>query len=211
MSRLLIVGCGGHGRVVADTATECGYREIAFLDDNISVKPPSGTVLLGSVSLLEGLSVEWPAAIVAMGNGKLRLKLFTRLKELGFRTPSIVHPSAIVSRSAAVEDGVFIAAGAIVNTGARIGEGVIINSGARIDHDCDVGPGSHVAPGATLSGGVMVGARVWLGTGCAIRQDISIGNDVMVGVGAAVVTNLIAAETYVGVPARLLQRKSTKD
>lgn len=211
MSRLLIVGCGGHGRVVADTAIECGYTEIAFLDDNTSVQPPFGAQLLGSVSLLEGFSVEWPSAIAAMGNGKLRLELFTRLRGLEFRTPSIVHPSAIVSRSAAVQDGVFIAAGAIVNTGARIGEAVIINTGARVDHDCDVGPGSHIAPGATLSGGVTVGARAWLGTGCAIRQGITIGNDVMVGVGAAVVTDLIAAETYVGVPARLLQRKSSKD
>ncbi len=201
---LLVLGCGGHGRVVAEAALECAYRNIAFLDDSSPEQPPPQGRVLGPLSLIEQTSHEWPTAIAAVGNGALRLKLFETLRQHGYHTPNIVHPSAVISRSAQLGAGIFIGAGAIVGTGARIDNATIINTGARIDHDCRIGPGSHIAPGATLSGNVRVGARTWLGTGCAVRQGIVIEDDVLVGVGAAVVSNLPAGETYVGVPARRL-------
>lgn len=199
---LLVLGYGGHGRVVADAALDCGYEEIAFLDDG----QPAGANVLGPFSMAADLAEAWPEAIVAVGNGALRLKLFDVLQRLSFRTPSIVHPSAVISRGAAIGDGVFVAAGAIINIGARIGNAAIVNTGARIDHDCEIGAGSHIAPGATLSGSVMVGERAWLGTGCSVRQGVKIGSDTLVGVGAAVVDDLSAGKTYVGVPARLLEK-----
>lgn len=202
---LLVLGCGGHGRVVADAALDCGYDEIAFLDDAQPAHQPAGVRVLGPFSMAADLADEWPTAIVAVGNGVLRLKLFDTLQRLAFAVPSIVHPSAVVSRGVAIADGVFVAAGAIINVGARIGNAVIVNTGARIDHDCEIGAGSHIAPGATLSGSVVVGERAWLGTGCSVRQGVKIGNDTVVGVGAAVVTDLAAGKTYVGVPARLFE------
>ena len=33
MNRLVIIGAGGHARVVADIARLCGYKDIIFLDD----------------------------------------------------------------------------------------------------------------------------------------------------------------------------------
>lgn len=201
---LLVIGCGGHGRVVAEAASECGYERIAFLDDSPPEPVLPGTRVLGPISMIEQASREWPMAIVAVGDGALRLRLFEALQRHGFHTPNIIHPSAVVSRSAHLAAGIFIGAGAIVGIEARIANAAIINTGARIDHDCRIGPGSHIAPGATLSGNVSIGARTWLGTGCAVRQGIVIGDDVLVGVGAAVVSNLPAGKTYVGVPARHL-------
>ncbi|MGB3273762.1 MAG: acetyltransferase [Xanthobacteraceae bacterium] len=206
MPALLVLGCGGHGRVVAETAIECNYRDVAFLDDSPPEQSPDR--VLGPMSLAEQASREWPAAIAAVGNGALRLKLFEMLRQRGYHTPNIIHPSAVISRSAQLGSGIFIGAGAIVGTEARIDDAAIVNTGARIDHDCRIGPGSHIAPGATLSGNVKVGARTWLGTGCAVRQGIVIEDDVMVGVGAAVVSNLPSGQTYVGVPARRLTKTS---
>lgn len=203
---LLILGCGGHGRVVADAAFECSYQEIAFLDDTRPVRLPAGTRWLGPVADASEFVSAWPVAIAAVGDGRLRQGLFGTLRALGYLTPSIVHPSAVVSRGAALGGGVFVAAGAIVNVDARIDDAVIVNTGARIDHDCIIGAASHVAPGATLCGGVVVGERVWLGTGCSIRQGVEIGSDAVVGVGAAVVANLAGGRTYAGVPARILGR-----
>lgn len=203
---LLVLGCGGHGRVVADAALDCGYDEVAFLDDGEPASRPAGVKVLGPFAAAADLLRDWPAAIAAVGNGALRLKLFDMLRQQGFRTPAIIHPSAVISRGAVIGDGVFVAAGAIINVGARIGNAAIVNTGARIDHDCEIGAGSHIAPGATLSGSVMVGERAWLGTGCAVRQGMKIGSDTMVGVGAAVVADLAAGKTYVGVPARLLEK-----
>lgn len=207
---LLVLGCGGHGRVVADVALDCGFAEIAFLDDAVSAQHPPGARVLGPFAAAAELVREWPAAIAAVGDAGLRLELFDMLKRLEFRTPRIVHPSAVVSRGAILGEGVFVAAGAVINVGARIGHAAIVNTGARIDHDCEIGAGSHIAPGATLSGSVIVGERAWLGTGCSVRQGVRIGNGTLVGVGAAVVTDLAGGKTYVGVPARLLDRQTDK-
>lgn len=189
--------------MVADAARECGYAKIAFLDDGDSPRLPAGARLLGPLAVAGQFVREWPAAIAAVGDGGLRLNLFRTLRGLAFRTPSIIHPSAVVSRGATLGEGIFVAAGAIVNVDARIDDAVIVNTGARIDHDCRIGAGTHVAPGATLSGGVVVGECAWLGTGCAVRQGVEIGSGVTVGVGAAVVTDLAAGRTYTGVPARI--------
>lgn len=203
---LLVLGCGGHGRVVADTALDCGYDEIAFLDDGEPARWPAGAKVLGPFAAAAELVYKWPIAIAAVGNGDLRLKLFETLQSLAFQTPSIVHPSAVVSRGATVGHGVFVAAGAVINVGAQIGNAVIVNTGSRIDHDCIIAAGSHIAPGVTLSGSVVVGERVWLGTGCSVRQGVNIGSGVLVGVGAAVVADLAPGKTYAGVPARVLRR-----
>lgn len=202
---LLILGCGGHGRVVADTALEAGYQSIAFLDDN----PPlaEGRLafpVLGPLSMLTAFANQWPCAIAALGDSARRLALFEQLRLARFSTPSLIHPSAIISRGATIGEGVFVAAGAIINTGARIAEAAIINTGARIDHDCDIGTATHIAPGATLSGTVTVGAGSWVGTGVSVRQNVRIGAGVTIGVGAAVVSDLLEAGTYAGVPARRL-------
>lgn len=205
---LLVLGCGGHGRVVADVATDCGHGNIAFLDDDEKLSGAHGGTVLGPMSMLEDLVGHWPRAIAAIGDGTERLKLLRRLNDIGFETSAIIHPSAIISRNAQIGQGVFVGPGAVINVGARIGDGAIVNTGARIDHDCMIGAGSHIAPGTTLSGGVTVGERTWLGTGCAVRQGVTIGDDVTVGVGAAVVTDLLASKTYVGVPARPLVKQA---
>ncbi len=207
---LLVLGCGGHGRVVADIALERGYTRIAFLDDAPdAAERADGMEVLGPLARLAELAAEWPAAVAAVGENVTRLALYRRLREAGFETPALIHPSAVVSRRAELGPGVVVAPAAVINVGARIGHAAIVNTGAMIDHDCMIGAGSHIAPGATLSGAVSVGDRAWLGTGCAVRQGIRIGEDVVVGVGAAVVSDLAAGMIYAGVPARpLLQQTS---
>lgn len=201
---LLILGAGGHGRVVADVALELGFRRIAFLDDATNGPDVDiGIPVLGPLQLAETLLEEWPLACVAIGNNQRRQELYESLQNAGFAMPALVHRSAVVSRFARLGDGVVVAAGAVINAGAEIGDACIVNTGARIDHDCVIGEATHVAPGATLSGGVVTGARVWLGTGCAVKQGVRIVDDAFVGVGAAVVCDLATAGTYIGVPARL--------
>lgn len=203
---LLVLGFGGHGRTVADVALDCGYDEIAFLDDAQS-RPDQNTSarVLGPLLLMREIAKDWPVAIAAIGDNAARFRLFEELGRYGFERPNIIHPSAALSRSAVLGEGVFIGRGAIVGTKARIGDATIVNTRASVDHDCTIGAANHIAPGATLSGEVTTGDRVWLGTGCSVRQRTYIGPDIMVGVGAAVIGNLEEAGTYVGVPAGLLK------
>lgn len=204
--RLLIIGCGGHGRVVADVAREMGYHRIAFLDNaHQSFSSADPWNVLGPLEMMANLRDEWREAIAASGSNTERFVTHADLLRHGYVVPNIVHPSAIISRNAHLGCGIFVAPAAVINTGVRIGDAVIINTGARVDHDSLVEAGAHISPGAILAGHVHVGERSMLGAGSVARQGVEIGADITVGIGAAVVKSLAERGVYVGVPARKLR------
>lgn len=202
MSSLLIIGGGGHARVLADAALAMRrWESIAFVDDRPEVSALLSLTRVGTTTDLEHLARNYPAAAVGIGDAGARLELLNRCRELGFALPQIVHPSAVVSQFASLGDGTVVFAQAAVNAGAVLRTGCIVNTGATIDHDCDLGEGVHVCPGAHLAGSVVVGPRAWIGIGANVKQGIRIGSDATVGAGAAVVSNVEARATVVGVPA----------
>lgn len=204
MTSLLILGAGGHARVVADAAMESGFEKVGLIDDSAQGDFSGPFPIVGRSGDLERLQPDWQAAIVGIGDNRRRLELFERLRATGFLTPSVVHPRAAVSRHASLAGGVFVAAGAVINFGAKIGDAVIVNTGATVDHDCTLGAGVHISPGAHLGGNATVGERSWIGIGAAVRHGMRIGPDAIVGAGAVVVRELAGGGTYVGSPARPL-------
>jgi sugar O-acyltransferase (sialic acid O-acetyltransferase NeuD family) len=201
---LLILGCGGHGMVLADAAQEAGYENIAFADPKWpSLRQCGPWPVIADVSDLTALKMRFPAAVSAMGTkAALRLRETLALLKIGFDVPVIAHPKSSISRFASLGAGTVVFAGAVVNVGARLGRAVIVNTGATIDHDCQIADGVHVGPGSHLAGAVSVGALSWIGIGASVRQGMAIGERVTVGAGAAVVSNLPNGVTAVGVPAR---------
>ena len=209
MSGLLIIGASGHGKVVADAALSSGWTKIAFLDDRADeMQPPLGFPILGTINDLRLHAVAYPAAVVAIGNARTRLRLQQHCRASGLQIVSIVHPSAAVSGYASVAPGCVIFAQAAINADTRLGEACIVNTGATIDHDCVLGNGVHVCPGAHLAGDVRVGDGAWVGIGAVVRQGIVIGRDATVGAGAVVVADVADGITVMGVPAK--QRASSK-
>lgn len=200
---LAIAGAGGHGRVLADAAIECGWREVVFFDDRFPqlVSTLEWPVLGTFADLLDSLS-RFAGVAAGVGDSRARLSILDRLVEHRAVVATIVHPRAWVSSRAWLGTGCMVSAGAIINVGAQIGRGSIVNTGATVDHDCKIGPGVHVAPGAHISGSVEIGANSWIGIGASIRQGIRIGSGVVVGAGAAVVSDLPDGVVAVGVPAR---------
>ncbi len=198
MKRLAIIGAGGHGRVVAESAAAAGWATI-FFDDHV-MGQIDGSPVGGTAH--DVLATQCDSAIVAIGNNRVRLEWIARLRAAGFTLGTIAHPSALVSRSAIVGEGTFLAAGAIVGTRAVLGTGCIINTAASVDHDCFLGDAVHLSPGVRLSGEVTIGTATWLGTGSAVRNKIKIGRDVVVGVGGVVVRDVEDGQTVIGVPAR---------
>ena len=145
MKSLLILGAGGFGQMVKETALALGYENVVFLDDAAKAEDVIGMccdyVLKHS---------EYPAAVAAFGNNKTRLFWTEKLLEEGYEVPVIIHPSAIVSPSAVLEPGCFIMQRAVVNTNTKIEKAALINSGAVVDHDSVVEKGAHVGLGSVV-------------------------------------------------------------
>ncbi len=201
---LLIIGAGGHGRVVADAAyRSSSWQEIAFVDDKSPILESSGNFpVIGTLTDLKELQKEWPYAIVAIGNNRLRLDLQKLLESMDYRIAVVIHPSAQVARDVRVADGSVLFANSVVNSGATLGHAVILNTSATIDHDCKIGNGVHISPGVHLGGSVVVGELSWLGIGASVVNNCTLGVDVTVGAGACVINDVPDALTVVGIPAR---------
>jgi sugar O-acyltransferase (sialic acid O-acetyltransferase NeuD family) len=203
MTSLLIVGAGGHARVVADAALTTGsWRRVCFVDDAVSAGSAMGLQIVGTSAELQRLRAEFGAAVVGIGDARVRLGLLERCRQLGFELPAIVHRTAAVSRHAELGPGVVVFAQAAVNPGATLAEGCIVNTGATVDHDCRLQAGVHVCPGAHLAGNVQIAAHSWIGIGACVKQGVRIGADVTVGAGAAVICDVATGLTVTGVPAR---------
>ena len=208
MKRLAILGASGHGKVVADIAELAGWDEVVFFDDAWSeLKNNSAWAVVGDTDKLLSTLHEFSGVSVAIGNNVIRLNKLEFLSELGAPLPSIIHPSAVVSRYAKINDGSVICAGVVVNADSNIGFGSILNTACSIDHDCILGEAVHVSPGSRLAGGTHVGQCAWVGIGAVVRQLISIGAYSVVGAGAVVVKDVSEQTTVVGNPAKILERK----
>ena len=213
MTALLILGCGGHAKVVAETALALGrFTSIAFVDDRCSLPgdlpPVLGWPVLGPLShaLEPSLHNQFAAAVVAIGHAATRLHWQLQLFAVGYELPVLIHPSAWVSPSAQIGPGSVLFAQVVVQAQARIGAGAILNTSCSVDHDVQLADGVHICPGVHIAGEVQVGERSWIGIGASVIQQVRIGNDVTIGAGAAVVGDLPDGVTAVGVPARVLAR-----
>jgi sugar O-acyltransferase (sialic acid O-acetyltransferase NeuD family) len=207
VSRLIVVGAGGHGAVVAEAAAESArWDEIVFLDDDESLDAVLEYPVVGTTEKISELVSEDPELIVTIGNNRTRLELSEKIARSGLRLVSVIHPAACISKSASIGAGTVVCAGAIVNARAKIGQACIINTGATIDHDCELEGGVHVSPGANLAGIVKVGECAWIGIGSAVREGVSVGHDSVIGAGSAVVNDIGDSVTVGGVPARPLTK-----
>ena len=210
---MLVLGAGGHSRVVADLIRACGHRVVGFVDpDETKLGRPVGRTGAAVVATVEGLldQIERGGALPAhatavvpgVGLNGVRLREAMRLREL--LAPALVHPAATVSPSAAIGSGSVVMPGALVNADAEIGQAVILNSGSVIEHDCSLADGVHVSPGAVLNGAVIVGARAWIGAGAVVLPRIRVGADATVGAGSVVLADVASDSTVGGNPARPL-------
>lgn len=160
MGGLLIVGAGGHGKVIADSAFEMHrWERIAFVDDKFpELQEVLDWPVIGHIGDTCNFREAYPEAIVAVGDNRLRMKIIHRMIAEGFEMPVVIHPRAAVSRFAVLAMGTFVMNQAAVNANAIIGKGCIVNTGATIGHDCVLHEYVHVGPGASIGGETSIGA-----------------------------------------------------
>ncbi|MEK4201688.1 acetyltransferase [Cytobacillus sp. FSL K6-0265] len=201
-NNLLIIGASGHGKVVADIALKMNkWQNIAFLDDDKSLKSSMGLEVIGTSDDVFSHLAEYEV-FVGIGNNGTRQRIHEMLETVEASIPVLIHPNAVIGNQVEIEHGTVVMAGAVVNCCTKIGKSCIINTGSTIDHDNCIEDFVHISPGAHLAGTVKVGQGTWLGIGSVVSNNINITNGCTVGAGAVVVKDISKPGIYIGVPVR---------
>lgn len=198
MNRLVIVGAGGHGKVIADIALKNGYKDIYFVDDNAKNNVMEFSII-GTLADIESLNDGKTDFVIGIGNNTVRKEIAEKYQ---VNWVSLVHPSAQIAFNASVGKGTVVMANAVVNVSATVGQHCIVNTGAIVEHDNVIGNYVHLSPNATLGGTVLVGALTHIGIGATVSNNVRICENSIVGAGAVAVKNIEQSGTYIGIPAQ---------
>ncbi|WP_026908880.1 acetyltransferase [Paucisalibacillus globulus] len=209
MEELLLIGGGGHCKSIIDTLSEHHYKIIGIIDTKENVgNHLFGIEVIGVDDDLDKLFNQGIKnafiSLGSIGDVKLRKKLFSKAKKIGYFFPTIIDSSAIVSNNAVLGNGTFIGKGAIINANVTIGNNVIVNSGSIIEHDCKINDFCHIAPGSTLSGNVKVKENTHVGTNSTIIENISIGSNTIIGAGSVVIKDISDNTIAYGNPCKVV-------
>lgn len=199
---IVLIGAGGHGKVIADILLKTVREEIIFYDIN----PSTDRIYDCEVFSEMPKEISSYSTIVCIGNNSLRKK---NVMQLGGPFTKAIHPFSCIGNNVDIGTGTVVMAGSVINPFVTIGKHCIINTCASIDHDCKIDDFVHVSPNATLCGGISVGEGAHIGAGATIIPGISIGKWVTVGAGAVIIQDVPDFSTAVGNPGRII--KESKD
>lgn len=205
MNRLFLYGAGGHAKVIADMAEDLQLPLVGAFDKNLLIE-----FLLDKYPVhLNTNSIDLDdqdCFVVAIGSNALRKRIVeTELNKRNFI--SLIHPSAVLSKYAEIEEGTVVMAGVSINVDVQIGRHCIINTNASIDHDCVIEDYVHISPNVALAGNVLVGEGTHIGIGACVIQGINIGKGCVIGAGATVIRDVPDGLTVVGNPAKVINKE----
>lgn len=204
--RLIIAGAGAFAREVfewSEDASEDGrlFQIGGFIGPAASSE---GTILpapyLGSYDSF--LIQDDDRFLVAIGDPRIKLEVAAHLMDRGARFTNLIHPTAIVARSAIMGNGVILCPHALISVNAVIGDFVTINTKSTIGHDVKIGEGCTLSSFVDLTGGVSIDTGVFLGSHATVAPKCSIGAWVKVSAMTLVISNVKKACTVFGVPGR---------
>lgn len=204
--KVIIIGAGGHAKVIADIILKNNDELIGFLDDNIGI----GKKVIEKYNVIGKLddciqlynsdnSIKF---IIGIGDNKIREKIS---KKYNLPYYTAMHPTSTIGLGVKIKEGTAIMANTTINVNASIGKHCIINTGAIIEHDNEIEDFVHVSPNAAIAGTVKIGKRTHVGIGACIKNNISVCEDAIIGAGAVVVNNIEVKGTYMGIPAKLIK------
>lgn len=202
-----IFGCSGHGKVIAELAELLNLKINAFFDDNPKREYFGNIPVYQTTEKLNFDVTNY--FIIAVGNNKTRKILSERFDYFNLMT--LIHNSAIISKTSKIGDGSVIMANVIVNAEVRIGKHAILNSASIIEHDCVLEDFVHVSPGVTLSGNVHVGEGTHIGSGAIVIPNLKIGKWCTIGAGTVVINDIPDGATVVGNPGRVIKLDNRYD
>lgn len=206
MEDIIIIGYGGHGRVLEDSIESTHkFRILGYTDIE---KKESDLCYLGDDGVLQELFdsgvVNAAIGVGYLGEEQVRNTIYEKCRKIGFRLPCIVDSSAILSKKIRMGEGTYIGKGAIINSEVCLGKMCIINSGAIIEHESFVGDFTHIAIGSSICGNSKIGKNCLIGANTTVVQGLSIGDNVITGAGTVVTKNVKDNSKIVGVPFRYI-------
>lgn len=208
MKKIVLLGAGGHGKVVADIAGLMQkWSDIEFLDDRFpKLVRNLNWNIVGKLSDYEKYDKSEVEFGVSIGNNHIRLNLINELSNADYLCPRLIHPSAMISKDVEVGDASVIMPNVTINIDSIVEEGCILNTASIIEHDCVIKKGAHISPGVKLGGGVKVGKYSWVGIGASILPGVNIGNEVIIGAGAVIINDIDDGVTVAGNPAKIIKK-----
>lgn len=194
---MYLFGASGHGKVIAEIAELCQFNLKGFIDENALLTE------IWDYPVFHEIPNDLKELFLSVGNNSTRKMIYERFHNYKF--PTLIHPSASVSKRAIIDAGTVVMASATINPDVQIGKQVILNTNCSIDHECEIGDFVHISPNAALAGNVTVGEGTQIGIGASVIQGIKIGKWAMVGAGAVVIRDIPDYAVAVGNPARVIR------
>jgi len=189
MSKIILIGGGGHCKSAIDIIEQEARFEIAGIIDKPELVGSKilGYPVIGNDLDLENLAKKYQNALVTIGHIKsalLRIKFYDLAIKAGFTLPSIVSPSAYVSKHSKIGSGNIIMGNVIVNANTSIGDNCIINSKALIEHDCLISSHCHISTNAIINGGVKIRSKCFIGSNVTTKNNIIIKENSFIKAGS---------------------------
>ncbi len=209
---VLILGAGGHAKVIVDCLKN--YKNIPILgmldrDSRLHGESILGVSVLGDEDILEEKylpsSIKLVNGIGSVGTASIRRDVFIKFKNVGYDFLQVIHPTAYIAEEVSIGEGVQIITRSVIHPCTYIGNNVIVNTHVSIDHDCYIGDHVHLAPGVVCCGGVTIGQGTHIGSGAVILQGVHVGEDCLIAAGAIVTKDVVAMSKVAGVPARTME------
>ena len=207
---IIIIGAGGQSRVVIDILEQDSNVVISGIVDNFSSLDDhvEGYPIIGKTDDLAQIVSDHniQAAIIAVGNNKIRKEYFELCQKHGLIMYNAIHPDASIAPKATIGIGNVIAREAIICTNASIGNNTIINTGSIIEHESIVADHAQVCPGVNIAGRTKIKESAFIGIGVTVIHNITIGANTVIGAGSVVITNIEDNCTAVGVPCKVIKK-----
>lgn len=186
MEKIILIGGGGHCRAVIDVIEMQNRYEIVGIIDQKELigQDILGYKIIGYDDDLETFFHTCKNAVIAIGqikSNEARVKLFEKLKSIGFDLPAIISPLAYVSKHSFLDEGTVVMHHALVNSNAKVGKNCIVNTKALIEHDAVVEDNCHISTAAVVNGGTVVKKDTFYGSNATSREYIEVDGFIKAG------------------------------